>query len=63
MGVAVKPVTLPGPGDWTLTPARLYNNVFLLARNPEHEPRVVGRTAQGEVFVRVLTDAEKAMVG
>ena len=59
----MKPVTLPGPGDWTLKPAELHGNTFLLAVNPNHPPRVIGRTATFELFVRELTEREKAVCG
>lgn len=59
----IKVAELPAGGVWQLRPATLHNNVFLIATNPQHEPRAVGRTAQGEVFVRVLTVNEKAATG
>lgn len=55
-------VNLPAGGEWTLTRARLHDNVFLIAENPEHAPLVVGLTAQGLLFKRPLTEGEKALV-
>jgi hypothetical protein len=39
----------------------LYNNTFIICTNPEHPPMVLGRTANGQLFVRKLTQTEQAM--
>ena len=57
-----KGVLLPAGGEWTLREFSLHNNSFFVATNPEQESRVIGRTAQGELFVRLMTDKEKAAV-
>jgi len=55
------PCVLPGPGDWTLKAASLYTNIFIVATNPEQKPRLVGRTASGQLFTRLLTPSEAEM--
>lgn len=58
----MRPCELPAGGIWTLKQYNLYENVFLVATNPEHEPRLIGRTATGQLFTRLLTDMEKGLV-
>ena len=57
-----KQVFLPAGGVWTLKHFVVHGNTFILCANQEHPPMLIGRTAQGEMFVRELTQAEKAMV-
>ena len=59
----MKPVVLPAGGEWMLTHWLHDSHAFLVATNPNHSPRVIGRTANGEVFIRLLTEQEKAVVG
>ena len=56
-----KPVELPAGGVWTLKHFVVHGNTFILCANPGHPPMLIGRTAQGEMFVRELTPFEKAM--
>ena len=49
------PVTLPGPGDWTLTHARMYNNVFLLVDDAQ-EPLLL-KAISGQLYIKRLEPA------
>lgn len=56
-----KQVFLPAGGVWALKHFVVHGNTFILCANPEHPAMLIGRTAQGEMFVRELTPVEKAM--
>lgn len=57
--MSVKWLPLP-TGTWKIREFQAHGATFLVLACPEHEPRVIGRTDNGELFIRKVTfDEEK----